>query len=115
MLQTLPSKPYRGLRYYTEKDDAIFAGRDRDATQCSHALRRARIIILHGSTGCGKSSFLRAALKPTLERGDRMLRFPAITEKGAASGRRTLDDFMIVTSRNGIVTRVRLPQCRSTA
>lgn len=63
----LPNEPYRGLRYYEPRDHAIFAGRENDARVCANLLDRCEIVILHGRTGCGKSSFLRAALKPLLE------------------------------------------------
>src|SRR4030095_12230995 len=46
-----------------------FSGRDAAVKTCMHfiAASETRILLLHGQTGCGKSSFLRAALIPDLE------------------------------------------------
>ncbi|MDF0521734.1 patatin-like phospholipase family protein [Bradyrhizobium yuanmingense] len=69
--------PYKGLSSYTEADTALFAGRDRDIRRCGAKLadRSTRILILHGLTGCGKSSFLRAGIIPFLEQDDTRLAF----------------------------------------
>lgn len=65
-----PPQPYKGLNYYGPEDMPIFAGRELDIDLCARLLSSpaTRILILHGSTGCGKSSFLRAGLIPFLER-----------------------------------------------
>jgi len=67
---TWPDVPYKGLGYYTESDALLFAGRDEDTRVCAAMLAesRIRVLLLHGLTGCGKSSFLRAGLFPFLER-----------------------------------------------
>jgi NTE family protein len=64
-----PPSPYKGLGFYTEADAPLFAGRDNDIVRCAAALAewKTRLLLLHGSTGCGKSSFLRAGLIPHLE------------------------------------------------
>lgn len=64
-----PKSPYKGLSYYGPDDVPLFAGRDDAVRRCAHQLgaTHARILILHGPTGCGKSSFLRAGLIPFLE------------------------------------------------
>jgi hypothetical protein len=65
-----PTQPYKGLSYYGPDDVPIFAGRDRDVERCAYLIssHRTRIVILQGTTGSGKSSFLRAGLIPFLER-----------------------------------------------
>ena len=72
-----PATPYKGLKgTHTSEDAAIFAARDADAKRCVRVLTGpASVVMLHGRTGCGKSSFLRAALKPLLERIDTGLWF----------------------------------------
>ena len=67
-----PDRPYKGLSYYEPDDAPLFAGRENDVIECADLLARSetRILILHGSTGCGKSSFLRAGLIPFLEHDD---------------------------------------------
>ncbi|HVR58098.1 MAG TPA: patatin-like phospholipase family protein [Pseudolabrys sp.] len=64
-----PESPYKGLGFYTEEDAPLFAGRDSDIVRCAERLAEwsSRVLLLHGSTGCGKSSFLRAGLIPHLE------------------------------------------------
>jgi hypothetical protein len=59
-----PKDPYKGLTYYGPGDVPLFAGRDNDidAVCGSIGLGNMRILLLHGLTGCGKSSFLRAGL-----------------------------------------------------
>ncbi|TPQ32122.1 hypothetical protein C2U70_22640 [Bradyrhizobium guangdongense] len=69
--------PYKGLSSYTEDDAVRFAGRDRDIRRCGAKLadRSTRILVLHGLTGCGKSSFLRAGIIPFLEQEDTRIAF----------------------------------------
>ena len=64
-----PAEPYRGLSYYGREDIPVFAGRTMDVQRVARILGsgNTRILLLHGSTGCGKSSFLRAGLIPFLE------------------------------------------------
>lgn len=64
---SLPDSPYRGLLYFESDHTAIFAGRNSDSKTCAQRLMDAPVLILHGRTGCGKSSFLRAGLAPFLE------------------------------------------------
>jgi Novel STAND NTPase 1 len=64
-----PEKPYRGLNYLRRADRPLLAGRDEDVAVCTELLAHpeTRVLMLHGSTGCGKSSFMRAGLIPGLE------------------------------------------------
>jgi hypothetical protein len=64
-----PDAPYKGLTYYDVEDRPIFTGRESEIEGVSHLLDegQTRILLLHGETGCGKSSFLRAGLIPYLE------------------------------------------------
>src|SRR6266853_5824916 len=64
-----PTEPYKGLGYYDIGDALLFAGRDTDVNECVHMLAepKMRTLLLHGRTGCGKSSFLRAGVIPALE------------------------------------------------
>jgi hypothetical protein len=64
-----PELPYKGLSFYGSQDAPLFSGRDNDVIKVASLLASdsTRILILHGTTGCGKSSFLRAGLIPYLE------------------------------------------------
>jgi formylglycine-generating enzyme required for sulfatase activity/tetratricopeptide (TPR) repeat protein len=65
----LPAKPYCSLQYYDRADRALFTGRDADVRRFARLLDDAgtRLLTLHGETGVGKSSFLRAGVIPYLE------------------------------------------------
>ena len=77
----LPDQPYRSLAFYDWKDRALFTGRDADVVRFAATLDRpdTRILVLHGESGTGKSSFLCAGVIPYLEEecvGYRFLRRP---------------------------------------
>ncbi|HKY05134.1 MAG TPA: winged helix-turn-helix domain-containing protein, partial [Blastocatellia bacterium] len=60
-------RPYKFLDYYTEADADLFFGRDFEIEAiCSQILAR-RSFILHGRSGVGKSSILRAGVLPRLK------------------------------------------------
>ena len=67
--KTFPKDPYKGLTYYGPEHAPLFAGRDLDVRRVARVLSTGstRVVLLHGATGCGKSSFLRAGLIPFLE------------------------------------------------
>ena len=83
----LPELPYKGLSYYGPDDVEIFAAREEDVWRVARTLSEAetRILILHGRTGCGKSSFLRAGLIPFLERPEHGFLFMKESRKGTDS------------------------------
>jgi NTE family protein len=82
-----PISPYKRLASYTEADAPLFAGRDNDILNCAATLAewKTRLLLLHGSTGCGKSSFLRAGLIPHLEKASVGIRFARTEQKGQVS------------------------------
>ena len=68
-----PDRPYRGLDYYREADASLFRERDDEVRKCTQILHGfgLKILLLHGSSGSGKSSFLRAGLIPALKQDRR--------------------------------------------
>ena len=81
--QAAVTPPYPGLHYYEDGLASLFAGRERESQECAELILRTRVLLLHGRTGCGKSSFLRAGVKPqmmkskfgmTFERGFEVIR-----------------------------------------
>jgi hypothetical protein len=68
-----PKHPYRGLNFYREADALLFRERDKDVEECAAILLGfgVKILLLQGSSGSGKSSFLRAGLIPHLKRDKR--------------------------------------------
>jgi len=66
-LEPSAARPYKFLDYYTERDAGLFFGREHEVEAiCSQILAR-RSFILHGRSGVGKSSILRAGLMPKLK------------------------------------------------
>ncbi len=82
---------FRGLRALEEEDAAIFFGRDGKIAEALDSLRAvtakgdARLFVILGASGAGKSSFLRAGLLPRIARDDRRwLRLPPLRPERAA-------------------------------
>jgi WD40 repeat protein len=74
----LPEEPYRSLAAYGPEDRALFVGRGGDVERFAMLLDdpRTRLLVLHGESGIGKSSFLRAGVIPYLEEECFGYRFP---------------------------------------
>ena len=68
-LPPLPDEPYLPLASYGPEHRALFAGRDDDITRFARVLGRpeTRVLVLHGESGVGKSSFLNAGVIPYLD------------------------------------------------
>src|SRR3954468_15685561 len=66
--RTWPEQPYRGLNFFTAADAPLFSERDEEIGICSELVGslRTRMLLLHGRSGTGKSSFIRAGLVPRL-------------------------------------------------
>src|SRR6516165_3077735 len=58
--------PYVGLEPYTEADIDYFFGRERDQRIIAANLVAARLTVLYGASGVGKSSVLLAGVVPNL-------------------------------------------------
>jgi energy-coupling factor transporter ATP-binding protein EcfA2 len=73
-LARLPLQPYPGLRAFESSEWAIFFGREPMIDEVISRLLSRQIIVVHGASGCGKSSLIRAGVLPALEleaaRGD---------------------------------------------
>jgi hypothetical protein len=63
--------PYRGLQPYTEEDRRFFFGRKRDEKIIAANLYAARLTVLYGTSGVGKTSVLRAGVIPDLQSAPR--------------------------------------------
>ena len=65
-----PANPYKGLRAFDEADAADFFGRDELVEEILARLAgeglRARLVMVVGGSGTGKSSLVRAGLLPRL-------------------------------------------------
>jgi hypothetical protein len=63
----LPPAPYPGLRPFEKHEWAIFFGRERMADAVVDELIAKRLLVVHGDSGSGKSSLIRAGVLPRLE------------------------------------------------
>lgn len=64
----LPKYPYPGLRPFEKKEWPIFRGRDSMTEEIIGRLGAHHLVAVHGASGCGKSSLIRAGVISTLER-----------------------------------------------
>ena len=63
------SCPFIGLRPFDEADATWFFGRDEQVDELLRRLAGTRFLAVIGTSGCGKSSLVRAGLVPSLKRG----------------------------------------------
>jgi hypothetical protein len=70
-----PSRsPYKGLQSFDEADASLFYGRDRAVAELQARCDSARLVVVSGASGTGKSSLVKAGLLPLLrEAGHRIL------------------------------------------
>jgi hypothetical protein len=61
--------PYPGLRAFESDEADIFFGRERHVDAMIDRLARSRLLAVTGTSGCGKSSLVRAGLLEALEMG----------------------------------------------
>ncbi|MGH8773231.1 MAG: hypothetical protein ACREV2_18950, partial [Burkholderiales bacterium] len=60
--------PYKGILPYFEHDSEFFFGREPETELVCEILRSARLTVLFGARGIGKTSLLRAGVVPHLKR-----------------------------------------------
>jgi hypothetical protein len=63
-----PKNPYPGLRPFEVEEWSIFFGRERMVDDVIERLAAHHLVLIHGSSGSGKSSLVRAGVLPKLAR-----------------------------------------------
>ncbi|MEO8133377.1 MAG: ATP-binding protein [Betaproteobacteria bacterium] len=63
----LPARPYPGLRPFGKDEWPIFFGRERMIDEIIERLIAHQFLVVHGDSGCGKSSLIRAGVLTRLE------------------------------------------------
>jgi hypothetical protein len=78
-----PEHPYRGLNFFTAEDSLLFGEREEEIEDCFRLVSklRTRMLLLHGRSGTGKSSFLRAGILPQLRDQEVVVTLPALGSK----------------------------------
>jgi WD40 repeat protein len=66
---TANAQPYPGLRPYLREEGHLFFGRDAQIYALLERLDDTRFLAVVGTSGCGKSSLVRAGVLPALEAG----------------------------------------------
>ncbi len=66
-LSISPVRPYKFLDYFQEQDSQIFFGRESEIQIICSKITSHRTFIIHGRSGVGKSSIVRAGLVPVLK------------------------------------------------
>jgi hypothetical protein len=64
-----PAIPYPGLRPFTTDEWPIFFGREQMTDEVISRVTRQHLVVVHGDSGCGKSSLVRAGVLAQLEHG----------------------------------------------
>lgn len=64
-----PINPYPGLRPFEADEDYLFFGREGQADALLRRLGKSRFVAVVGTSGCGKSSLVKAGLLPALHGG----------------------------------------------
>jgi energy-coupling factor transporter ATP-binding protein EcfA2 len=68
-LPALPPYPFVGLRPFNDDEALLFFGRHEQTIELLQQLHRTHFVAIVGSSGCGKSSLVRAGLIPKLKAG----------------------------------------------
>jgi hypothetical protein len=63
------ASPYPGLRPFQQDEAHLFFGREAQIEDMLARLEDRRFLAVVGTSGCGKSSLVRAGLIPALEQG----------------------------------------------
>jgi WD40 repeat protein len=63
------TNPFPGLAPFDEPEAALFFGRDKEIEELLERLASRRLLAVIGVSGCGKSSLVRAGVKPVLRVG----------------------------------------------
>lgn len=63
-----PQRPYPGLRPFRSNEWSIFCGREQAAREVLYLLGDHNVVLVHGGSGCGKSSLIAAGVLPMLRR-----------------------------------------------
>ncbi|HYI48415.1 MAG TPA: ATP-binding protein [Allosphingosinicella sp.] len=67
-LEGMADRPYPGLRPFLPRERDVFFGREQMVDQVLVRLNERHMVVVHGASGCGKSSLIAAGVLPQLAR-----------------------------------------------
>ena len=114
---TRPERPYPGLRPFEQDEWAIFFGRERMIDEVIGRLAESRLVLIHGVSGSGKSSLVRAGVLPKLALQYRRHGAPWLTCEMRPSGGPLWNlaaEFARLEGRGGDLERISAIAARST-
>ncbi|HRI65878.1 MAG TPA: protein kinase [Polyangium sp.] len=94
--RTNDESPFAGLSAFQESDSSRFFGRDHDVTTAIGKLRSQELLTITGSSGAGKSSFVRAGVIPAFKRAHQ-----GVDSFVVRPGRKPLVALADILARNG--------------
>jgi energy-coupling factor transporter ATP-binding protein EcfA2 len=106
---TRPPFPYPGLRPFEREEWSIFFGRETMIDELIERLAQQRFVLIHGASGSGKSSLVRAGVLPKLARQHLRHGAPWLTCAMRPSGGPLWNlaaEFARLEGRGGDVTRI---------
>lgn len=62
----MAQRRYPGIKPFSQEEQSLFFGRDRDINQLTRLISLERLIVLFGKSGLGKTSLLKAGILPKL-------------------------------------------------
>jgi energy-coupling factor transporter ATP-binding protein EcfA2 len=104
-----PKDPYPGLRPFEPEEWPIFFGREQMIDDVIDRLASQKLVLIHGSSGSGKSSLVRAGVLPRLERQHKRYGSPWLACAMRPSGGplwNLASEFAKLEGRSGDVERV---------
>jgi conflict system STAND superfamily ATPase len=111
---TFVASPFPGLRAFDVEDSLLFFGRETHTEALLRRLSEHRFVAVVGSSGCGKSSLVRAGLLPGLLRGylvNATSRWRLVTLR---PGTAPIDALAAVLAKDGVLGKPGLPALRAT-
>jgi len=106
-----PKSPYVGLRAFKAEERVLFRGREQDASLLKDQILAARVSVLYGRSGLGKTSLLQALVIPEVERNNAyVLKFDEWSQKDPVEALvHAVEQFAV---ENGVELRTREPSSR---
>ena len=95
---------FPGTTYFKETDSDIFKGRDKEIESLGIRIDLNDTVVVHGESGIGKSSLIRAGLLPKLKEDENCI--PVIIKFDNASADENKDNLLVEKTYNQIIDKI---------